>query len=79
MAALSRCFPKNVVAAGINREYYMSGTVFACTTEHLRATGELMCDNWPAVIVEGYETIDINNIDDFHFAEHLISSRAVIT
>jgi len=56
--------------------YYMSGTVFACTASHLRETGELMCDDWPYVVVTGDETTDINTEKDFEYAEYLLSKRA---
>ena len=54
---------------------YMSGTVFACTAVHLRETGELMCNDWPYVIVCGDEIIDINTEQDFEYAEYLLKKR----
>ena len=56
--------------------FYMNGTVFACTAEHLKSTGELMCDDWPYVIVSGDENTDINTEADFEYAEYLLMQKA---
>jgi CMP-N,N'-diacetyllegionaminic acid synthase len=56
--------------------FYMSGTVFTCSTGHIRQTGELMCNNWPYEIVNGEEIVDINTQADFDYAEYLLKRRA---
>lgn len=53
--------------------HLLNGCIFACTVDHLRRTGELMCDDWLAYEVSWPESLDIDTMHDFEHAQYLMS------
>lgn len=56
-------------------KYKLNGSVFACSASHLRETGELMTEEWMCYVIDGPETVDIDSIDDFEYAEFLLKKQ----
>ena len=55
--------------------YALNGCIFACSVAHLRATGELMAEDWLAHEISGADSLDIDTMDDFTHAEHLLLNQ----
>ena len=56
-------------------KFALNGCIFACTTAHLRESGEFMSDDWACLEVNGDECLDIDEIEDFELAEYLIENK----
>ena len=55
--------------------YALNGCIFACSVAHLRATGELMAEDWLAHEIGGNDALDIDTMDDFAHAETLLRNQ----
>lgn len=53
--------------------YIESSTVYVCRVDYLRATRSLVAEPWCVCVVPDVEAVDINTLEDFTFAEYLIS------
>ena len=56
-------------------KYIEASTIYVCRVEFLRQTEKLACDDWLAYVVPPMEAIDLNEVQDFAYAEFLISKR----
>ena len=57
--------------------YYESSTLYVCSIDHLRATGNLIADKWLGIIVDDRENFDINSPSDFEIAQILIEEGRI--
>jgi len=55
--------------------YIESGTIYAVRTNYLKKNKTLVSEKWKAIIVPESETIDINTVDDFQYAEYQIKQN----